>query len=166
MKGPLKPRDKVTQKMTRDGAIEVNETQQTAQRISQREQDADFQKTPEQQANKVHFVEKDNSGVEGAHKSEETAEKALKYGARKVREGYHSHKLKPYRAAAKAERAAEKANVNYLYQKALQDNPQIAASNPAFPHGRTPTGATSSGAKRVSKSLRRPPIKSGGKWRR
>ena len=36
--------------MTRDGAIEVNETQQTAQRISQREQDADFQKTPEQQA--------------------------------------------------------------------------------------------------------------------
>ena len=36
--------------MTRDGAVEVNETQQTTQRISQREQDADFQKTPEQQA--------------------------------------------------------------------------------------------------------------------
>ena len=69
--------------------------------------------------------------MEGAHKSEEAAEKGLKYGARKVKEGYHSHKLKPYRAAAKAERAAEKANVNYLYQKALQDNPQIAASNPA-----------------------------------
>ena len=81
--------------------------------------------------NKIHSVEKDNSGVEGAHKSEEAAEKGLKYGARKVKEGYHSHKLKPYRAAAKAERAAEKANVNYLYQKALQDNPQIAASNPA-----------------------------------
>ena len=81
--------------------------------------------------NKVHSVEKDNSGVEGAHKSEEAAEKGLKYGARKVREGYRNHKLKPYRAAAKAERAAEKANVNYLYQKALQDNPQIAASNPA-----------------------------------
>ena len=81
--------------------------------------------------NKVHSVEKDNSGVEGAHKSEEAAEKGLKYGARKVKEGYRSHKLKPYRAAAKAEKAAEKANVNYLYQKALQDNPQIAASNPA-----------------------------------
>ena len=81
--------------------------------------------------NKVHSVEKDNSGVEGAHKSEEAAEKGLKYGTRKVKEGYRSHKLKPYRAAAKAERAAEKANVNYLYQKALQDNPQIAASNPA-----------------------------------
>ena len=80
--------------------------------------------------NKVHSVEKDNSGVEGAHKSEETAEKAAKYGARKVKEGYRSHKLKPYRAAAKAEKAAQKANVNYLYQKALHDNPQIAASNP------------------------------------
>jgi len=40
----------VTQKMTRDGAVEVNEAQQTTERISQREQDADFQKTPEQQA--------------------------------------------------------------------------------------------------------------------
>ena len=80
--------------------------------------------------NKVHSVEKDNSGVEGAHKSEETAEKAAKYGARKVKEGYRSHKLKPYRAAAKAEKAAQKANANYLYQKALHDNPQIAASNP------------------------------------
>ena len=81
--------------------------------------------------NKIHSVEKDNSGVEGAHKSEELAERGAKYGARKVKEGYRSHRLKPYRAAAKAERAAEKANVNYLYQKALQDNPQIAASNPA-----------------------------------
>ncbi|NBH80815.1 CHAP domain-containing protein [Clostridiaceae bacterium] len=80
--------------------------------------------------NKVHSVEKDNSGVEGAHKSEETAEKAAKYGARKVKEGYRSHKFKPYRAAAKAEKAAQKANANYLYQKALHDNPQIAASNP------------------------------------
>ena len=33
----LKPRDKITQKMTRDGAVEVNETQQTAERISSRE---------------------------------------------------------------------------------------------------------------------------------
>ena len=80
--------------------------------------------------NKIHSVEKDNSGVEGAHKSEETAERAVKYGARKVKEGYRSHKLKPYRAAAKAEKAAQKANANYLYQKALHDNPQIAASNP------------------------------------
>ena len=40
--------------------------------------------------NKIHSVEKDNSGVEGAHKSEELAERGAKYGARKVKEGYHS----------------------------------------------------------------------------
>ena len=79
--------------------------------------------------NKIHSVEKDNSGVEGAHKSEELAERGAKYGARKVREGYHSHKLKPYREAAKAEKAAFKANVDFQYHKALHDNPQFT-SNP------------------------------------
>ena len=63
--------------------------------------------------NKIHSVEKDNSGVEGAHKSEELAERGAKYGTRKVKEGYRSHKLKPYRAAAKAEKAAFKANVDF-----------------------------------------------------
>ena len=283
MKDPLKPRDKITQKMTRDGAIAENQTTGDTERISKRTQDADFQKSPEQQAaqdaaqlqgaasptsplphvpgaapkadtgktervmehidaahtrkaskkavrkaqaeatagtkssrlqftdeeraapelekyikksdkaadrldkakaaipkekkltkertfdeatgkgktrlhfeekdkppgfkdkhsplsrpaqeagilvhNKIHSVEKDNSGVEGAHKSEELAEKGAKYGTRKIREGYRSHKLKPYRAAAKAEKAAEKANVNYLYQKTLHENPQLT-SNP------------------------------------
>ena len=79
--------------------------------------------------NKVHSVEKDNSGVEGAHKSEELAEKGAKYGARKVKQGYRSHKLKPYRKAAKAEKAAFKANVNFQYHKTLRDNPQLT-SNP------------------------------------
>lgn len=79
---------------------------------------------------KIHEVEKDNSGVEAAHKSEEVAESAARFGKRKLKEGYHSHKLKPYRAAAKAEKAAIKANAEFKYQKAVQDNPQIAASNP------------------------------------
>ena len=79
--------------------------------------------------NKVHSVEKDNSGVEGAHKSEELAEKGVKYGARKVKQGYRSHKLKPYRKAAKTEKAAFKANVNFQYHKTLHDNPQLT-SNP------------------------------------
>ena len=48
MKDPLKPRDKVTQKMSRDGLIEVNETKETAERISKREQEADYTKRPEQ----------------------------------------------------------------------------------------------------------------------
>ena len=274
MKDPLKPRDKITQKMSRDGLIEVNETKETAERISRREQEADFSKQPEQAAqdtaaqltslgtfpkndtgktervmehigavqtrqasknavrraqeeaaanvktsrlqftaeelsnpeleayirksqkaadnldavraalpkekvivkervfeeakgkgktrlhfeerekpmpngkhhknplsrpaqeagifvhNKIHEVEKDNSGVEGAHKTEEVTESGAKYGARKIREGYHRHKLKPYRAAAKAEKATFKANVEFQYQKCLQENPQLAASNP------------------------------------
>ena len=274
MKDPLKPRDKITQKMSRDGLIEVNETKETAERISRREQETDFSKQPEQAAqdtaaqltspgtfpkndtgktervmehigaaqtrqasknavrraqeeaaanvktsrlqfsaeelsnpeleayirksqkaadnldaaraalpkekvivkervfeeakgkgktrlhfeerekptpngkqhknplsrpaqeagifvhNKIHEVEKDNSGVEGAHKTEEVTERGAKYGARKIREGYHRHKLKPYRAAAKAEKAAFKANVKFQYQKLLQENPQLAASNP------------------------------------
>ena len=48
MKDPLKPRDKVTQKMSRDGLIEVNETKETAERISRREQETDYTKQPEQ----------------------------------------------------------------------------------------------------------------------
>ena len=69
--------------------------------------------------------EDDNVGVESAHKSEE----AVEAGVHLVQEGYRSHKLKPYRKAAQAERQLEKANINALYQKSLQDNPQ-AASNP------------------------------------
>lgn len=79
--------------------------------------------------NKIHSVEKDNSGVEGAHKSEEAAERLGRYGKRKIKQGYRSHKLKPYQAAAKAEKAAAKANVKFQYHKALADNPQLA-SNP------------------------------------
>ena len=79
--------------------------------------------------NKIHSVEKDNSGVEGAHKTEEAAERGVKYGARKFKQGYRSHKLKPYREAAKAEKAAFKANVDFQYHKTLHDNPQLT-SNP------------------------------------
>lgn len=80
--------------------------------------------------NKIRSVEKDNSGVEGAHKSEELAERGIRAGARQVRKSRRSRKLKPYRAAAKAEKAAFKANADFQYQKALHDNPQLAASNP------------------------------------
>ena len=79
--------------------------------------------------NKIHSVEKDNSGVEGAHKTEEAAERGAKFGARKLKQGYRSHKLKPYREAAKAEKAAFKANVDFQYHKSLHDNPQLT-SNP------------------------------------
>ena len=73
----------------------------------------------------IRETEQDNVGVESAHRSEETAET----GVRLVREGYRSHKLKPYRKATQAEQKLEKANVNALYQKSLRENPQLA-SNP------------------------------------
>ena len=73
----------------------------------------------------IRETEQDNVGVESAHRSEETAET----GVRLVREGYRSHKLKPYRKAAQAEQKLEKANVNALYQKSLRENPQLT-SNP------------------------------------
>ena len=73
----------------------------------------------------IRKTEDDNVGVESAHKSEE----AVETGVHLVQESYRSHKLKPYRKAAQAERKLEKANVNALYQKSLQENPQLA-SNP------------------------------------
>ena len=79
--------------------------------------------------NKIHSVEKDNSGVEGAHKSEELAERGARYGTRKLKQGYRSHKLKPYREAAKAEKAAFRANVDFQYHKTLHENSQLT-SNP------------------------------------
>ena len=79
--------------------------------------------------NKIHSVEKENVGVEGAHKTEKAAERLSQVSRRAIRRSSRSRKLKPYRAAAKAEKAATKANADFLYQKALHDNPQLA-SNP------------------------------------
>ena len=57
-------------------------------------------------------------------------EKAGGMTTRAVKRGIRSHKLKPYRAAAAAEKKAAKANADFLYQKALHDNPALAHSNP------------------------------------
>ena len=112
----------------------------------------------------IRETEQDNVGVESAHKSEE----AVETGARLVREGYRSHKLKPYRKAAQAEQKLEKANVNALYQKSLRENPQLT-SNPisrwqqkqaikkeyaaAKRVGQT-TGNTASTAKKIGKAAK------------
>ena len=73
----------------------------------------------------IRKTEDDNVGVESAHKSEE----AVESGVHLAREGYRSHKLKPYRKAAQAERKLEKANIEALFQKSVYENP-AAASNP------------------------------------
>ena len=78
---------------------------------------------------KIHEVEGENVGVEGGHKGEELAERQA---GKAIRSGIRRHKLKPYRAAAKAERKSITANAEYIYQKSLRDNPELAqaVSNP------------------------------------
>ena len=252
----LKPRDKITQKMTRDGAVEINETQQTAERISSREADSDFSQPdtataervmehldaahtrkaskkavkkaqeaavlrtstsrlqftdeeretpklqpyikksekaadkldaakaalpkqkklvkertfeettgkaktrlrfteqekpinggkaqsnplsrPAQEAgifvhNKIHSVEKDNSGVEGAHKSEELAERGARYGTRKLKQGYRSHKEQTTeQAQPEAEAAAPELPEETAPVQEKETKPEQAA--PAAPY--------------------------------
>lgn len=72
---------------------------------------------------KIHEVEHENVGVEGGHKGEELAERQA---GKAIRSGIRRHKLKPYRAAAKAEKKAIAANAKYIYQKSLRDNPEMA----------------------------------------
>ena len=74
---------------------------------------------------KIHEIEHENVGVEGGHKAEELAERQAE---KAIRKSVQRHKLKPYRAASKAEKKALNANAEYFYQKSLRDNPQIAAS--------------------------------------
>lgn len=80
--------------------------------------------------NEVHKVEQENVGVEAGHKGEELAERGAAYAGSKTRAAIRHHRMKPWRDAAKAEQAAIRANAEFLYQKALHDDPALAASNP------------------------------------
>ena len=78
---------------------------------------------------KVHEVEQENVGVEAGHLTERGMEKAVRYGNRKLQNWQADRKLKPWREVSSAEQAAVQANADALYQKALRENPQLAASN-------------------------------------
>ena len=67
--------------------------------------------------------EDDNVGVEAAHKVEQTVES----GGRLVQSAHRAHQLKPYRAAIRAEKKLEQANIDALQKKAEIDSP---TSNP------------------------------------
>ena len=71
----------------------------------------------------VRQSEDDNVGVEAAHKMEQTVES----GGRLVQSAHRAHQLKPYRAAIRAERKLERANIDALQKKAEIDSP---TSNP------------------------------------
>ena len=72
---------------------------------------------------KIHEVEQENVGVEGGHKGEELAERQA---GKAIRSARRRHKLKPYRAAARAEKKSIAANAEFVYQKSLRDNPEMA----------------------------------------
>ena len=71
----------------------------------------------------VRQSEDDNVGVEAAHKVEQTVES----GERLVQSAHRAHQLKPYRAAIRAEKKLERANIDALQKKAEIDSP---TSNP------------------------------------
>ena len=79
---------------------------------------------------KVREVENENAGVAAGHLAERGMEKAVGYGSRRYKNWQAKRKLKPWREVSHAEQAAVKANAEALYQKALHENPQLAASNP------------------------------------
>lgn len=71
----------------------------------------------------VRQSEDDNVGVEAAHK----VEQAVEGGGRLVQSAHRAHQLKPYRAAIRAEKKLERANLDALQKKAEIDSP---TSNP------------------------------------
>ena len=71
----------------------------------------------------VRQSEDDNVGVEAAHK----VEQAVESGGRLVQSAHRAHQLKPYRAAIRAEKKLERANIDALQKKAEIDSP---TSNP------------------------------------
>lgn len=79
---------------------------------------------------KVREVEQENSGIQAGHLGERSLEKAVGYGNRRIRSMRADHKLKPWRAASQVEQEAVKANADFLYQKAVMENPELAGSNP------------------------------------
>ena len=67
-----KPRDKVTQKITREGAVEENQTTGKSENISGKEKEADF-------SGRLHFTEEDRAMPEldrYIRKAEQAADKA------------------------------------------------------------------------------------------
>ena len=77
----------------------------------------------------VRKVEHENVGVEAGHKGEELAERGAARAVGGVRSAVREHRMKPWRDTVKAENASIKANAEFLYQKALHDDPALAASN-------------------------------------
>ena len=70
---------------------------------------------------KVAEVEKENSGVEGAHKTEQKAEDAYRF----VKRHYQGKEQRKRGKVAKLEKKQFQKEVNFRYQKFLEENPEM-----------------------------------------
>ena len=115
--------DPATSKVKTQLRFEEVDKKKPPSKLTHAVQDAPANFVLSQVHREVRQSEDDNVGVEAAHKIEQTVES----GGRLVQSAHRAHQLKPYRAAIRAEKKLERANLDALQKKAEIDSP---TSNP------------------------------------
>ena len=115
--------DPATSKVKTQLRFEEVDKKKPPSKLTHAVQDAPANFVLSQVHREVRQSEDDNVGVEAAHK----VEQAVESGGRLVQSAHRAHQLKPYRAAIRAERKLEQANLDALQKKAEIDSP---TSNP------------------------------------
>ncbi len=115
--------DPATGKVKTQLRFEEVDKKKPASKLTHAVQDAPANFVLSQVHREVRQSEDDNVGVEAAHK----VEQAVESGGRLVQSAHRAHQLKPYRAAIRAEKKLERANIDALQKKAEIDRP---TSNP------------------------------------
>ena len=115
--------DPATGKVKTQLRFEEVDKKKPSSKLTHAVQDAPTNLVLSQVHREVRQSEDDNVGVEAAHK----AEQAVESGGRLVQSAHRAHQLKPYRAAIRAEKKLERANLDALQKKAEIDSP---TSNP------------------------------------
>ncbi len=73
-------------------------------------------------------VEKDNTAVEAAHKTEQKAEMLAQHSMRTARYINGQRKAAPYKKAARLKHRADKAEIKAIHERTLAENPQLKKS--------------------------------------
>ncbi|MFR7503236.1 MAG: C40 family peptidase [Faecalibacterium sp.] len=115
--------DSATGKVKTQLRFEEVDKKKPPSKLTHAVQDAPANLVLSQVHREVRQSEDDNVGVEAAHK----VEQAVESGGRLVQSAHRAHQLKPYRAAIRAEKKLERANLDALQKKAEIDSP---TSNP------------------------------------
>ena len=115
--------DPATGKVKTQLRFEEVDKKKPSSKLTHAVQDAPTNLILSQVHREVRQSEDDNVGVEAAHK----VEQAVESGGRLVQSAHRAHQLKPYRAAIRAEKKLERANLDALQKKAEIDSP---TSNP------------------------------------